>query len=103
MARDSGYNDRNRDGVDDNVDGKAGNRGASKGHAQVYDPRSESEYSPYTADAQQAEFNRKEAGRQVIDDIARDARSKVHFWPSAGKFIIPEENTWAAHSKIVRN
>lgn len=97
--------DRNRDGMPDDIDRKPGNSNDSASYARRYDPRSEQEFTtmqePQDALQEQiyAEAMREE--RKRAKNAMRAAMQDVHFFPDAGKFIIPAENTWAAHADIV--
>lgn len=103
MARGNGFGgsfgDANRDGLNDDVDRRPGNSVNSASYANLYDPRNEYEYTilPEVDD-------RVRAG-EIRDEMAyaaqRQVQSKVHFWPSVGKFIIPDNNSWAAHEQLV--
>ena len=104
------FNGKNRNGNgDSDVDGQLGNSFQSPSYARHYDPTGEifanrSELPTHIRElneAQRIQQNREIAARR--DAIARKAQSAVHFKYDFGKFIIPAENTWAAHSKIVRD
>ena len=105
--RGGGFGDRNRDGIDDEIDRRPGNSGTSPEYARLYDRRTEQEFSNRLETANQIEQARILAEYQSEQEQARDAltdaQKQVHFFPSVGKFIIPEENTWAAHVALVRD
>jgi hypothetical protein len=109
MAKPPGnYGDSNRDGIDDDIDGKPGNSTESKQYAQKYDYGSGKEFGTVNLDRteqiQIAQINEQNALRaQAARNASVNAQQQVHFWPSVGKFIIPEENTWAAHAELVKD
>lgn len=96
------FGDQNNDGIDDNFDRQPGSRGRSPEYDRLYNPRSENEFTNLPEVASQARYalQDEELGEQA-EQAKRNARNFVHYFPSVGKFIIPEENTWAAHSAIV--
>lgn len=99
-------NDRNRDGIDDDIDRRPGNENDSPSYARRYDPRSEQEFTNLP-EPQNLLQERDEAARFAERNRARAAmlaaQKDVHFFPDVGKFIIPPENTWAAHVDLVQN
>jgi hypothetical protein len=102
------YGDSNRDGIDDSLDHAPGNDGQSPEYARRYDYGSTTEYSVYGVDRTDqiqsaiiTRENQRIAARAHEADLA--AQNKVHYWPNVGKFIIPDENTWAAHAEIVKD
>ncbi len=107
MADNSGIyspGDRNRDGMDDDIDRRPGNENDSPSYARRYDPRSEQEFSNLP-EPQNVLQERQIAERRARNAQARKAmvaaQKDVHFFPDVGKFIIPAENTWAAHAELV--
>jgi hypothetical protein len=94
--------DRNRDGVDDDIDRKPGNSSDSKEYAQRYDYGSQNEYSVLPERSQQLRDIETERRRRQSNEAMLSAQSRVQFLPNLGKFIIPRENTWAAHARLVR-
>lgn len=109
MARNGygGGNDRNRDGIDDDVDHRPGNSSESAAYSRKYDKRSESEFSNLPEAASQLRYRLQEEELRQQEEYERDymraLQNHVHFFPSVGKFIIPEENTWAAHAELVKD
>lgn len=99
--------DRNRDGVNDEFDRRPGNQGVSAEYAEKYDKRSEQEFTNRLETGNQLEEARIMetllGKRQEAQDAFAAAQSDVHFFPSVGKFIIPEQNTWAAHAELVKD
>ena len=100
-------NDRNRDGIDDEFDRQPGNPGTSPEYALKYDRRSEQEFSNRLETQNQIEEARLQARMEEQSEEAREAlrsaQSGVHFFPTVGKFIVPPENTWAAHAELVKD
>ncbi|MFW0777373.1 MAG: hypothetical protein ACN2B6_06610 [Rickettsiales bacterium] len=99
--------DRNRDGINDEFDRRPGNSGISEEYARKYDRRSEQEFTNRMETANQIEEARirseiDERNQNAFEDI-KAAQSAVKFFPSVGKFIIPDENTWAAHAELVKD
>lgn len=98
---------RFRNTLDDDVDRLPGGPSASKEYSLKYDRRSESEYTNQLETQNQIEERNLLIKMARQDKEARDAlrhaRNSVHFFPSVGKFIIPPENTWAAHMDIVKS
>ncbi len=106
--RGGNYGDSDRDGVDDDFDQRPGNSTQSAEYAKRYDYGSTSEYTSSgmeRSDQIQVTHIRnrinEQSAQQRLDDLA--AQNKVHFWPDVGKFIVPDENTWAAHAQIVKD
>ncbi|MGE0755055.1 MAG: hypothetical protein AB7L92_07855, partial [Alphaproteobacteria bacterium] len=106
-----GFGDRNKDGISDDFDGVPGNSSDSKSYARIYDPLGQQEVSnlPEPANYREAQriitaaarFNKDmELGD---DEILGDAQSRVHLFPSVGKFIVPLENTWSSHAHMVKD
>ncbi len=103
MAR----SDSGKDGIHNDFDGRPGNATDSASYSRIYDPAGQTEISnlPEPQNYREAEriiqslrdYQRNAAGH------ARDARSDVHFFPSVGKFIVPKQNTWAAHAEMVKD
>ncbi len=104
MARNRNSNDSNRDGIDDNFDGAPGSNTASRSYSETYDRRGETEYTNKleTANQLQEASLRAELAEALEQNAMLGARN-VHFFPSVGNFVIPNENTWAAHVEIVRD
>jgi len=100
-------NDSNRDGMDDDIDRKPGNENESAGLARREDPRSEQEYSNLISVQNQIQERSKEERyerhRAKTREAMLAAQQDVHFFEGVGKFIIPAENTWAAHADLVLN
>lgn len=102
MARDNPY--------DDDYDGKPGGRGLSPEFAQKYDPQGEQEYTNQPLNAaqlslQRAEQEREDAAEDYAGQLAEmrsSANARIQFWPHVGKFIIPRENSFAAHLQLVQ-
>lgn len=94
-----------RGGGSRDFDRRPGNSEQSREYAVRFDPRSEQEFTNRMEAQNQIEEahilaewqERNRQARQALNS----AQSRVHFFPSVGKFIIPEQNTWAAHSAIV--
>ena len=106
MADNSQFNtgDRNRDGRDDDIDRRLGNENESASYSRRYDPRSEQEFSnlPEPQNIIQERFAADRLAQLRKErKTLHDAQKGVHFFPDVGKFIIPRENTWAAHSELV--
>jgi hypothetical protein len=102
------FGDNNRDGIDDDYDQKPGNSQESAEYSKRYDYGSSKEYTVYNLDRSEqiqiANINaQNEAAAQAAHNASVSAQRQVHFWPSVGKFIIPEENTWAAHAELVKD
>jgi hypothetical protein len=89
-------------------DGKPGNAGESPSYSRIYDRRGESEYSNRAETSIQIRRTALEQQAET-EDSAREAllsaQSRVHVFPSVGKFIIPTgyENTWAAHAELIKD
>jgi hypothetical protein len=109
MAKPPGnYGDSNRDGIDDDIDGKPGNSTESKKYSQIYDYGSGKETGVLGLDrTEQIQIAGINEQNSLIarerQNATINAQQQVHFWPSVGKFIIPEENTWAAHAELVKD
>lgn len=109
MAENEGSSGRWRDGRGggSDIDGRPGNAGDSPSYSRIYDSRSESETSNRLETSSQiratqiAEQVRSEQSK--AREAAREAQSRVHVFPSVGKFIIPVENTWAAHAQLIKD
>lgn len=101
-----GIDDRNRDGINDEIDRQPGNDGTSREFAQRFDRRTEQEYSNLMETQNQLEQRQliAKAAEQSEEaaEALKEARDKVLF-PSVGKFIIPLENTWAAHAELIKD
>ncbi len=110
MAEDEGnilYGKRFRNTLDDDSDRMPGSPGQSREYSLKYDRRTETEFTnrPETANQLEAEnliakLNRARA--RARKEILSAQRS-VHFFPNVGKFVVPKENTWAAHAEIVKD
>ena len=103
----SNSSDRNRDGMDDDIDRRPGNERMSASLARREDPRSEQEFSNQLSPqnllqeraAQELAAKRAKSTREAM----KAAQQDVHFFPDVGKFIIPAENSWAAHAQLVQD
>ncbi len=97
--------DRNRDGIDDDIDRRPGNERESASYSRIYDPASTQEYSnllePSNEIQKRSAEQRRAANNKKMLSAMKAAQSDVHFFPDIGRFIIPAENTWAAHSELV--
>jgi len=91
------HNDSDRD-----FDGKPGSSYESPQYARTYDARSQTEY---TNRPETVAIIRQRAYEMQEDNAssANKARRSVQFFPDVGKFIIPKENTWAAHAELVKD
>jgi len=101
MARFPG--DTNNDGMDDDVDRQPGNERQSASLARREDPRSEQEYSNLLSVQNQIQERAYAEARHSrnMREAMHAAQQDVHFFPDVGKFVIPPENTWAAHAELV--
>lgn len=98
--------DQNHDRMDDDIDRKPGNDRISASLARRDDPRSEQEYAPNILSVQnqiQEAAQNQQAFEYRTRQAMQAAQQDVHFFPDVGKFIIPAENTWAAHAELVQN
>lgn len=97
--------DRNRDGMDDDLDRRPGNSSDSPSYARRFDPRSEQEFTnlPEPQHIMQAENAQQNRERMRARRAMQAAQQDVHYFPDVGKFIIPAANTWAAHAELVQN
>ena len=97
--------DENDDGIDDDIDRALGNSNDSESYARLYDPRSEQEFSnqPEPQNILQArdDFMQRMAAREKAKRAISASQHDVHFFPNVGRFVIPAENTWAAHADLV--
>lgn len=88
-------------------DAQPGRTGESRQYANIYDRRSEQEYTNRLPVSVQIRYAAQEqqlaAEERAVHEALLEAQSRVHMFPAVGKFIIPEENTWAAHSELVKN
>lgn len=95
--------DRNRDGLDDDIDRRLGNENDSVSYASRYDRSSEQEFTnlpePHRLLSSKIEEEQEQRAREAMSAAQQD----VHFFPDVGKFIIPAENSWAAHADLVLN
>ncbi len=103
MAR----SDSGRDGIHNDFDGRPGNAAESASYSRIYDPAGQAETSNLPEPQNYREAERiiqsyRDYQRDRTSRI-RDARSDVHFFPSVGKFIVPKQNTWAAHVEMVKD
>jgi hypothetical protein len=100
-------NDQNRDGMDDDIDRRPGSERQSASLARMEDPRSEQEYSnqlsPQNLLQERFDDMRVAESRRKAREAMQAAQQDVHYFPDVGKFIIPAENTWAAHADLVLN
>lgn len=97
-----GTNDHNRDGIDDDFDRQPGNSSDSREYARRYDYGSQNEYSVLPERSQQLRDAEADRRAQNSGEALLSAQSRVQFFPQLGKFIIPRENTWAAHARLVK-
>jgi hypothetical protein len=102
--------DQNRDGVADDIDRRPGNQSESAEYSQRYDRRSETEFTNLPETARQLRFILQDEELQeqarITKNALRAAQSNVHFFPSVGKFIIPEgeaKDTWLGHADLVKD
>lgn len=88
-------------------DRRPGGPGESRQFGRTYDVRSETEFTnrpPSTSQIKEASIQEQIAAEQAdLREAALAAQSRVHVFPSVGKFIIPDENTWAAHAVLVKD
>jgi hypothetical protein len=79
--------------------------GESPEYNRIFDPEGERAYTNLPENAAQIELRHLEMQRQdeaeLADRMQHDAMSRVQFWPDVGKFIIPRENSFAAHLQLV--
>ncbi len=107
MARNGrgGFGGAGRDGVDNQFDGRPGNTSDSPSYGRIYGSEHELSNLPESAnyrEVQRLQMAADEHARQSRTAV-RHARSDVHFFPSVGKFIVPKQNTWAAHAEMVKD
>ncbi|MDX2073572.1 MAG: hypothetical protein SFX19_04305 [Alphaproteobacteria bacterium] len=97
--------DRNRDGMDDDIDRRHGNENESASYSRRYDPRSEQEFTnlPEPQDLLEARNEEEMRSMRRAEAAMHAAQEDVHYFPDVGKFIIPAENTWAGHAELVYN
>ena len=92
---------------DNDIDRKPGNSTESRSYSRHFDPRSEQEFTNRMEVQNQIEQARLLKDLAAQEEAAREGAMRgaraVHFFPSVGKFIIPEENTWAAHRQLVED
>lgn len=104
------FGDRGGSG-DRDFDGKPGNSSDSRSYARIYDPGGQTELSNLPEPANYIEAQRLiqaagsfEKQRESLErELLSDADSRVHLFPSVGKFIVPTQNTWAAHAAMVKD
>lgn len=100
-------NDSGRDGIHNDFDGRPGNSAESASYSRIYDPSGQTETSNLPEPQNFREAERLIASIRSYErdrgERIRDARSDVHFFPSVGKFIIPKQNTWAAHAELIKD
>ena len=98
--------DNNRDGIDDNIDRRPGNSDFTAAYSKIYDPRNEKEFSNSLEpqnELEEREIERVLRANMEAEEVMKAAQADVHFFPDIGKFIIPAENTWAAHVQLVED
>ncbi|MDX1974321.1 MAG: hypothetical protein SFT92_01455 [Rickettsiales bacterium] len=88
-------------------DREPGNSSDSKSYSMICDPRSETEFTNLPEAAVQRQIwaaERRIAQQQAAEQrAALNAQRQVHFFPSVGKFIIPNENSWACHADLIKD
>lgn len=98
-------NNQASDRVSD-TDALPGGSENSSSYDRLYNTQGENEYSNLPENANQIEelhLRRREEEyvKNQRSDL-REALKRVQYWPYAGRFIIPKENTYAAHLALVR-
>ncbi len=98
---------RDKNPYDDDYDGRPGGRGFSAEYARRYDPQGEGEYTNLPSNRIQLEMahaEREAAERaEMLREMHEEGSSgRIQFWPNVGKFIIPVEETFAAHQQLVQ-
>lgn len=90
---------------DRDFDGSPGNTADSRSFSRIYDPTGQQELSnlPEPGNYREAQRLIQAATEYQRQQLRDQADSGVDFFPSVGKFIVPTENTWASHARIVRN
>lgn len=93
--------------LDDDYDGRPGGRGMSPEYIRKYDPDLHLEQTNRLEQANEmellaAEQEMAEAARRM-EELREEASGRVQFWPQVGKFVIPTENTFAAHLQLVES
>ncbi len=89
---------------DSDFDRRPGGPGESPQYSKIYDVRSETEFTnrPEVASQLKEYALLNELERQQIE-AAQEAQSRVHVFPSVGKFVIPPANTWALHAELIKD
>lgn len=92
--------------ADSDFDRRPGGPGESRQYSRTYNVRSETEFTnrPETA-SQLREFSiLSELERERRRRRENDAQSRVHVFPSVGKFIVPEhKDNWATHIGMIKD
>ncbi len=88
------------------TDAEPGSTENSKEYDRLYNPQGENEYTNQPENANQLEEihqlrRRNEYIRGLRSEFS-NALKRVQFWPNVGRFVIPKENTFAAHLTLVR-
>lgn len=88
------------------TDALPGSNENSPQYDRVFNPQGENEYSNLPENPNQIEeaiflSRRNEYVRSLRSEL-RDALKRVQYWPNAGRFVIPKQNTFAAHLALVR-
>lgn len=99
---------RDRRPIEDR-DALPGNFENSRAYSRLYDPQGELEYTNLPENAAQLELanlvrarnkHLRNAESEAVE--FREALKRVQYWQHAGRYIIPKQNTFAAHLALVR-
>lgn len=89
---------------DDDFDGNPGSSENSEAFDRRYNRDGYSEFTnrPDMDDWQEFLYAEKDQAVSAHQQQLREAMTRVQYWPHAGRFIIPRQNTYAAHLALVR-
>lgn len=95
-----GYQDIDRDGV-------PGTSTTSPSYDQIYNPQGENEDTNLPENPNQLEagffLRRKRAEERANRRSLMRSGARIQFWHGVGKFVLPAENTFAAHHELVEH
>ncbi len=85
-------------------DGRPGGAGDSRAYAKRYDPEAQEEVTMLPEQSQQLRLAEARRLRALgASQAMLRAQSRVQYFPSLGKFIIPRDNSWASHARLVKD
>ena len=88
------------------TDARPGSSENSPEFDRIYNPQGENEYTNLPENAAQLEY--ANVARQQneyllsLRDEMRNTLTRVQYWPHAGRFVIPKQNSFGAHLALIR-